>query len=133
MYSSLVRNVLIPLYDFENGDPTRKYMRELEKSQWFTLEKIKEIERELEAMGPVNLKSLTDYDAERARYDEIVDKKTQLEEERKEILTFMEELEAEKTQKFLSVYNEIADNFATVFALFTSRAFIDSFAIFNSF
>ena len=86
--------------------------RELEEFE----EKIKEIERELEAMGPVNLKALTDYDAERDRYDEIVDKKTQLEEERKEILAFMEELEAEKTQKFLSVYNEIADNFATVFA-----------------
>ncbi|MGY5873329.1 MAG: chromosome segregation protein SMC [Candidatus Thorarchaeota archaeon] len=86
--------------------------RELEEFQ----EKIKEIERELEAMGPVNLKALTDYEAERDRYDEIVDKKTQLEEERKEILVFMEELEAEKTQKFLTVYNEIADNFSTVFA-----------------
>jgi chromosome segregation protein len=86
--------------------------RELEEFE----EKIKEIERELEAMGPVNLKALTDYDAERTRYDEIVDKKTQLEEERKEILAFMEELEAEKTQKFLTVYNEIADNFAKVFA-----------------
>jgi len=86
--------------------------RELEEFQ----EKIKEIERELEAMGPVNLKSLTEYESERDRYDEIVDKKTQLEEERKEILVFMEELEAEKTQKFLTVYNEIADNFSTVFA-----------------
>ena len=86
--------------------------RELEEFD----EKIKEIERELEAMGPVNLKALTDYDAERERYDEILDKKTQLEEERKEILAFMEELESEKTQKFLTVYNEIADNFATVFA-----------------
>jgi chromosome segregation protein len=86
--------------------------RELEEFQ----EKIKEIERELEVMGPVNLKALTDYETERDRYDEIVDKKTQLEEERKEILAFMEELEAEKTQKFLTVYNEIADNFATVFA-----------------
>ncbi len=93
----------------EEREPTYK---EIEDFQ----EKIREIERELEAMGPVNLKSLTDYDAERARYDEIVDKKAQLEEERKEILAFMEELEAEKTQKFLTVYNEIADNFATVFA-----------------
>ena len=93
----------------DEREPTYKEIEEFQ-------EKIKEIERELEAMGPVNLKSLTDYDAERARYDEIVDKKTQLEEERKEILAFMEELEAEKTQKFLTVYNEIADNFATVFA-----------------
>ncbi len=88
---------------------TYKEIEELE-------EKIKEVERELEAMGPVNLKSLTDYDAEKERYEEIVDKKTRLEEERKEILAFMEELEAEKTQKFLTVYNEIADNFSTVFA-----------------
>jgi chromosome segregation protein len=86
--------------------------RELEEFD----EKIKEIERELDAMGPVNLKALTDYDAERDRYDEILEKKTKLEEERKEILAFMEELEAEKTQKFLTVYNEIADNFARVFA-----------------
>jgi chromosome segregation protein len=79
-------------------------------------EKIKELERELEAMGPVNLKSLTDYDAERQTYDEIVEKKTQLEKEHKEILSFMEEIEKEKTQKFLQVFNEIADNFSKVFA-----------------
>jgi len=78
-------------------------------------EKIRELERELEAMGPVNLKSLTDYDAERQTYDEIVEKKTQLEKEHKEILSFMEEIEKEKTQKFLQVYNEIADNFSQVF------------------
>ena len=78
-------------------------------------EKIRELERELEAMGPVNLKSLTDYDAERQTYDEIVEKKTQLEKEHKEILSFMEEIEKEKTQKFLQVYNEIADNFSRVF------------------
>lgn len=93
----------------EERELTYKEIEELE-------EKIKEIERELEAMGPVNLKSLTDYDLEKERYEEIVDKKTRLEEERKEILVFMEELEAEKTQKFLTVYNEIADNFSKVFA-----------------
>jgi chromosome segregation protein len=93
----------------EERELTYKELEELE-------EKIKEVERELEAMGPVNLKSLTDYDMEKERYEEIVDKKTGLENERREILTFMEELEAEKTQKFLTVYNEIADNFSTVFA-----------------
>jgi chromosome segregation protein len=79
-------------------------------------EKIRELERELEAMGPVNLKALTDYEAEKDRYEEIVDKKTKLEEEHKEILRFMEEIEAEKTRKFLRVYNEIADNFAKMFS-----------------
>jgi chromosome segregation protein len=95
----------------------REDQRELTYKEIEELEdKIKEVERELEAMGPVNLKSLTDYDQEKDRYEEIVDKKTRLEDERNEILAFMEELEAEKTQKFLTVYNEIADNFSTVFA-----------------
>jgi chromosome segregation protein len=95
----------------------REDQRELTYKEIEELEdKIKEVERELEAMGPVNLKSLTDYDLEKDRYEEIVDKKTRLENERSEILAFMEELEAEKTQKFLTVYNEIADNFSTVFA-----------------
>ncbi len=80
------------------------------------IEKIRELERELEAMGPVNLKSLTDYALEKDKYEEIVEKKTKLEDEHKEIIAFMEELETEKTQKFLLVYNEIADNFAKVFA-----------------
>jgi len=44
MISTLVRNVLIPLYDFATGNPTRRYMRELEKSQWFTRGKIKELQ-----------------------------------------------------------------------------------------
>jgi chromosome segregation protein len=96
----------------EREDERELTYREIEELE----EKIRELERDLEVLGPVNLKSLTDYDLEKDKYEEIVQKKTKLEEERKEILAFMEELEAEKTQKFLTVYNEIADNFAKVFA-----------------
>jgi chromosome segregation protein len=95
----------------EKEDQRELTYKEIEELE----EKIKEVERELEAMGPVNLKSLTDHDIEKDKYEEIVDKKTRLENERNEILVFMEELEAEKTQKFLTVYNEIADNFSKVF------------------
>jgi chromosome segregation protein len=105
------------LADVEEETKKREKTRELTRREIDEKdEKIRELERELEAMGPVNLKALTDYDAERVKYDEIVDKKTRLEEEHKEILSFMEEIEAEKTQKFLQVYNDIADNFSTVFA-----------------
>ena len=44
MYSSLVRNIVIPLYDFATRNHTRKYMRELEKSQWFSPQKIRKIQ-----------------------------------------------------------------------------------------
>lgn len=96
----------------EREDERELTYRELEELD----EKIRDLERELEAMGPVNLKALTDYDLEKEKYEEIVHKKTKLEQERKEILAFMEELEREKTKKFLTVYNEIADNFSKVFA-----------------
>ncbi len=105
------------LADPESEVANRTNREELSYKQIEDLEeKIRELEREQEAIGAVNLKSLDDYDIERAKYDEIVDKKTRLEEEHKEILAFMEELEREKTRKFLLVYNEIADNFARVFA-----------------
>lgn len=41
---SLVKKVVIPLYDLITRNPTRKYMRELERSQWFSSEKIMEIQ-----------------------------------------------------------------------------------------
>jgi chromosome segregation protein len=105
------------LADAEKETKKREKMRELTRKEIDEMdEKIRELERELEAMGPVNLKALTDYDTEREKYDEIVDKKTRLEEEHKEILSFMEEIEAEKTRKFLQVYNDISDNFSKVFA-----------------
>ncbi len=103
--------------DVEEEVANRTNREELTYKQIEDLEeKIRELEREQEAIGAVNLKSLDDYDIEKSKYDEIVDKKTKLEEEHKEILAFMEELEREKTRKFLIVYNEIADNFARVFA-----------------
>ena len=44
MYSTLLRNVIIPLYDFASRNPTRKYMSDLEKSQWFSMDEIREIQ-----------------------------------------------------------------------------------------
>lgn len=90
-------------------EPTRREIDELD-------EKILELQRELEALGLVNLKAIQEYDLENEKYEEIVDKKRRLEEEHKEIIAFMEKIEAEKTKKFLQVYNEIADNFSKVFA-----------------
>ena len=41
---SLVRNVVIPLYDMATRNPTRRYMRRLEKSQWFSPRRIRELQ-----------------------------------------------------------------------------------------
>lgn len=44
MYSSFLRNIVIPLNDRVTGTPTREYMRELEKSQWYSPTKIRELQ-----------------------------------------------------------------------------------------
>ena len=108
---------LEPLCDADDEIKQKEGLPELTYKEIDKLnDNAQELQRELEAMGPVNLKSIADYDIERDKYEEIVDKKRRLEEEHKEILAFMEEIETEKTRKFLQVYNEIADNFSRVFA-----------------
>jgi len=121
--SRLETDIVAQMAELASMTPVDEELAKREKKQELTyreidelLEKIRELERELEAMGPVNLKSLTDYTLEKDKYEEIVEKKEKLEEEHKEIVAFMEEIEREKTQKFLLVYNEIADNFSKVFA-----------------
>jgi phenylacetate-CoA ligase len=44
MYSSILRNVVLPLYDLATGTPTRTYLRELEKSQWYSPTEMRELQ-----------------------------------------------------------------------------------------
>lgn len=44
MYSSLIKHVIIPSYDLVIGNSTRKFLVELERSQWFTAHEITEIQ-----------------------------------------------------------------------------------------
>ncbi len=44
MYSSLAKNVVVPLYNFATGNPTQKYLKELETSQWFSPWKLERIQ-----------------------------------------------------------------------------------------
>lgn len=44
MNSSIIGKVLIPLYYFATGNQTHKYMRKLEKSQWFSPKEIRKLQ-----------------------------------------------------------------------------------------
>lgn len=50
MYRFLLRNIIAPVFDFATGNDTRKYLKELQKSQWFSpaeLRKLQEIKLRL--------------------------------------------------------------------------------------
>ena len=77
---------------------------------------VEAIEAELEALGPVNLRAIQDfesvkrrYDAERARYDKLIS-------EKRAILEFMEEIDRKKIEAFMRSFKEISRNFGEIFS-----------------
>ncbi len=79
-------------------------------------ERLGEIEGELNELKSINMKALEEYDNEKKLYDELAERRAKLEEDYQEILRFIDELETEKTKKFMATFNSIADNFTKVFA-----------------
>ncbi len=79
-------------------------------------EKLREIDGELNELKSINMKALEEYDNEKKLYDELAERRAKLEEDYQEILRFIDELENEKTKKFMTTFNSIAENFTQVFA-----------------
>lgn len=51
LYSQILRNIITPLFDSAMGTPTRRYLKELERSQWSTPAMIEELqERKLRSL-----------------------------------------------------------------------------------
>lgn len=46
MYSSVARHMMAPILDFLRGTRTMKCLKELEESQWWSREKIQELQNE---------------------------------------------------------------------------------------
>lgn len=44
VYSSFLKNLVLPLYDLATDTPTRKCLKDLEKSQWFSPDKIRQLQ-----------------------------------------------------------------------------------------
>ncbi|UKI42480.1 MAG: hypothetical protein L6V95_06085 [Candidatus Melainabacteria bacterium] len=77
--------------------------------------KINKLSRQMEAMEPINMLSITSYDEVSTRKEELQVRIDTLSSERKEILERMSSYEKLKKDTFLQTYNKINENFKDVF------------------
>ncbi|MCD6479128.1 MAG: chromosome segregation protein SMC [Candidatus Diapherotrites archaeon] len=76
------------------------------------------VEKELEAIGPVNLRASESIKDEEAQLIEVKEKIAKLEEERDAVLEMIEKIEVRKREVFMNCFNVISKNFSEMFYKF---------------
>lgn len=77
--------------------------------------RIQRLDKKMQELGDVNMRALTSYDEKLARQTEIKEQIEVLTKERKEILDRMHGYEQLKKETFMKTYNNINENFKSVF------------------
>ncbi len=88
---------------------------------------IRDFERMVENIGAVNMKALEIYERVENEYDELIEKKKKLVEERETILVMINEVDSKKKDLFMKTFDVINQNFQTIFESLSSkgRAFME--------
>jgi chromosome segregation protein len=85
-----------------------------------TLERLKESIRECETslarIGPVNLKSIEDYEEKKKRHENLNLEVERLETQRTDLLELMKDLNEKKKGSFLQVFESVGENFRRVYS-----------------
>ena len=77
---------------------------------------IRSLQRRLEALEPVNMLALEEYNQTQARLEELSDKLTTLQEERTELLLRIENFTTLRQQAFQEAFDAVNENFGEIFA-----------------
>ncbi len=77
---------------------------------------LRSIQKRLQAMEPVNMLALEEYDRTQARLDELTEKLETLQEERTELLLRIENFTTLRTRAFMEAYEAVDINFQKIFA-----------------
>jgi len=80
---------------------------------------VEDLTKELERLGSVNQLAIQQYDGLKENYKQLSVRRNQLEDEKKSILLFIEELERKKRETFMASYSEISSNFKSLFSKLT--------------
>ena len=76
---------------------------------------ISKFEAMLSQMSAVNMKALEVYDQVEHEYNNLIEKKSELETEKVDVLTMMNEIETKKKEQFMTTFKKANDNFQRVF------------------
>jgi chromosome segregation protein len=78
-------------------------------------EEIQRLEAEMEALEPVNMRAIEEYDAVEAEYDQLVERRETLVEERDGIEERIESYETQKRETFMDAFEGIDEQFQDIF------------------
>ncbi len=98
----------------ELPDPLPELPEELTLEQ--LQQQLKSLQRRLEAMEPVNMLAIEEYDRTQARLEELTEKLETLLEERTELLLRIENFTTLRLKAFSEAFNAVNDNFQKIFA-----------------
>lgn len=82
---------------------------------------IRDFERMRQNIGSVNMKALEIYESVERQFNELLDKKNKLDDEKGEILNMMGEVEGKKTDIFMKTFDEINGKFQEVFSKISTK------------
>ncbi|NOZ76618.1 MAG: AAA family ATPase [Euryarchaeota archaeon] len=77
---------------------------------------IARMEVEMEALEPINMRAIEDYEEVKEKVGVYVERTERLERERESILELMGEIESRKYQIFMEVFEKVAQNFNRIFS-----------------
>jgi len=81
--------------------------------------RIKELERDMERLQPVNMRALEEYERQEERkqsFDEDIDR---LREQRKNLINLVDEIKTKKKDAFFAVYDAVKEHFSEIYAELT--------------
>lgn len=79
-------------------------------------QELRSLQKRLQAMEPVNMLALEEYDRTQARLDELTEKLRTLEEERTELLLRIENFTTLRQRAFMEAFDAVNENFQAIFA-----------------
>jgi len=81
--------------------------------------RLSQIKQEKRSLGAINQLAIDHYDITMREYKQRSTRINSMEEEKQSILNFIEEIEQEKQDHFMKAYNEICENFSSIFSKLT--------------
>lgn len=82
--------------------------------------RIKELERTMEQLQPVNMRALEEYERQEERRESFDTDIDRLREQRKNLINLVEEIKKKKKDAFFAVYDAVKEHFSEIYAELTS-------------
>lgn len=109
----------VRVIDIEEESKAFAAVRPFEEFQLNTLRKrIPEIEREIEKLGAVNMKSVENFDLFKNEVDEVKQRALKLDEEKNSVLDMISKIEVRKTAVFMECFTHVSSKFSELYYKF---------------